>query len=340
VEILARALVTKGVALGSIGRTREGIGAIKAGEQLARDNRLDDTLMFALALRGFMQGEFDVVGALDAYREGLALARRVGSRIALLRFINNLGYTAFVAGDWDEALEQLDSQLAEDLERVDRIALLGNSVIVHACRGEDVTEELAELQRLMGEDRLRASSSGVDDAMANAAMANGRLADARTAWRHLADQDAGNAPEFRYRAARPGLWDRDVASALADLAALDATGVHGRIVEIRRVTIRAGLAALEGRTADALAMYRDALQGWRDTGLPWDEALTGIDMATLLDPSEPEVRTVAHAAREILVRLGAKPFLQRLDAAVARSTSSAPLSGATESTESRSASRS
>jgi class 3 adenylate cyclase/tetratricopeptide (TPR) repeat protein len=337
VEILAGALVTKGMALGGVGRRREGIGVIRAGEQLARDNRLDDMLMLALAYRGFLQGEFDVIGALDAYREGLALARRVGSRISLLRFVNNLGYTAFVAGDWDEALEQLDGQLAEDLERVDRIALLSNSVIVHACRGENVTQELAELQRLMGEDPLRASVSGVDDAIANAALANGQLGDARTAWRHLADQDAVNAPEFRYRAARPGLWDREVAGAQADLAALDATGVHGRIVEVRRVTIRAGLAALEGRTADALAMYRDALQGWRDTGLPWDEALTGIDMAILLDPSEPEVRIVAHSAREILMRLGAKPFLKRLDAAVASSTATAPLSGATERTKSRSA---
>jgi hypothetical protein len=108
-----------------------------------------------------------------------------------------------------------------------------------------------------------------------------------------------------------------VASALADLAALDATGVHGRVVEIRRVTVRAGLAALEGRTADALAMYREALQGWRDTRLPWDEALTGIDMATLLDPADAEVRAAAASAREILVRLGANPFVARLDAALA-----------------------
>ncbi|MBA3688842.1 MAG: AAA family ATPase [Chloroflexi bacterium] len=337
-EILAGALLTKGMALGGLGRRREGIGVIRAGEQLARDNQLDDMLMLALGRRGFLQGDIDVVGGLDAYREGLAMARRVGSRIALLHFINNLGYTAFLAGDWDEALEQLDGQLAEDLERVDRIALLSNSVIVHACRGEDVTQELAELQRLMGEDPLRASAPPVDDAMANAALANGRLGDARTAWRHLADQDAVNAPEFRYRAARPAMWDGDVEAARTDLAALDATGVHGSVVELRRMTIRAGLTALEGRTADALALYRGALRGWRDLGLTWDEALTGIDMATLLEPSDPEVSTVAESSRQTLIRLGAKPFLQRLDAALARSTSAeSPSTGAREPTESRSA---
>jgi class 3 adenylate cyclase/tetratricopeptide (TPR) repeat protein len=336
VEILTRALVTKGGALGGIGRRREGIGVIRAGEQLARDNRLDEMLMLALGIRGFLQGDIDAPGSVDAYRESLALAGRVGNRVGLLRMANNLGYTAFQTGDWDEALEHLDGLLAEELERGDRIALLGNSVIVHACRGEDVTAELAELQRLIGDDWTD-STAAVDDAIGNAAMASGRLGDASAAWRHLADQDAINAVEFRYRAARPALWEGDLAGAQADLAALDATGVHGTVVELRRKTIRAGLAAREGRPAEALLLYREVLRGWRDVGLSWDEALTGIDMATLLDPSDPEVRTAAESTRAILVRLGAKPFLERMDAAMGRLTSAElSTSGAKEPTASRS----
>jgi len=41
-------------------------------------------------------------------------------------------------------------------------------------------------------------------------------------------------------------------------------------------------------------------------------------MASLLDPAEPEVRAAADAAREILIRLRAQPFLERLDTAMAR----------------------
>jgi class 3 adenylate cyclase/tetratricopeptide (TPR) repeat protein len=336
VEILAATLVTKGAGLGGIGRRREGIGTIRAGEELARDNRLDDVLARALGIRGFLQGDVDIVGALGAYRDGLALARRVGHRVGMLRLVNNLGYTAFVTGDWDEALEHLDGQLTDDLEDTDRIALLSNSVIVHACRGEDVGERLTELRRLLDEYPLLATAS-VDDAAGNAAMADGRLHDARTAWRHLAAQDAINAPEFTYRAARPALWEGDVDAARSDLAALDATGVHGSVVELRRMTIRAGLAALERRPADALAQYREALAGWHDLGLAWDEALTGLDMATLLDPSEPEVRAVTESTRQILERLAAKPYLQRLEAASARSRSAASrATTAVEPTESRS----
>ena len=74
-------------------------------------------------------------------------------------------------------------------------------------------------------------------------------------------------------------------------------------------------AALDGRPTEALAGYRDALRRWRDLGLPWDEALAGIDMALLLDPTDPDVAAAVASSRAILERLGARPFLERLDRA-------------------------
>jgi hypothetical protein len=44
-------------------------------------------------------------------------------------------------------------------------------------------------------------------------------------------------------------------------------------------------------------------------------------MALLLDPAEPEVRAAAGSAHEILSRLGARPFLDRLETAMARPSS-------------------
>ena len=60
---------------------------------------------------------------------------------------------------------------------------------------------------------------------------------------------------------------------------------------------------------------RGVTSAWRGT-----KPCAALDMATLLDPSEPEVRAAAESAREILVRLEAKPFIARLDAAMSRST--------------------
>ena len=215
-EILAGTLVAKGTALGQLGRRREGIGVVRAAERLARDNGLDDTLMLALGIRGFLQSDLDMATcSSDANREALAVAHRIGNRAGLLRIVNNIGYTAFLTGDWDGAMEQLDGQLAEDLDRGHRISLLGNATIVHACRGEDVTRSLEELQRLLDDDPASGPDfrDFADDAIANAAIADGRLNEARAAWRHLADHAAGNAPEFRYRTARLALWDGEVAEA-------------------------------------------------------------------------------------------------------------------------------
>ena len=103
---------------------------------------------------------------------------------------------------------------------------------------------------------------------------------------------------------------------------------HGPVVDMHRRTILAGLAALEGRPGDALAAFREALAGWRDLGSPWREALTAITMATLLETADPEVRAAAETAREILVRLGAAPFIARLDEALARSSDRAGQSAA------------
>src|SRR4029079_706232 len=64
----------------------------------------------------------------------------------------------------------------------------------------------------------------------------------------------------------------------------------------------AGIAALDGRPANAAPLSREALREWRDFALAWDEALCGLDMVTLLDPTEPEVREIAESTRGILVR--------------------------------------
>jgi hypothetical protein len=103
------------------------------------------------------------------------------------------------------------------------------------------------------------------------------------------------------------------------LGEIDAVGAHGTFISARRADIEAGIAALEDRPSDALGLYRRALDRLRDLGLPWEAALVGIDMATLLDPSETDVRAAAATARETIIELHATPFLERLDAALARS---------------------
>ena len=317
-EILADTLVTRGSALGSLGRLREGIGVIEIGEKISRARGDTDTLMRALNNRCAYLFDVEPSASTEVAREGLALARTVGDRGAILLFLNHQGWAAVLSGDPDGALAAWESSLAEDPEAADRMWPLEGIIWVRAMRGGDVSEPLREHEGLaaqLTDSRMRA---GPLDLSAFRAFSAGRLAESQQAWRAAAAMDAETAPLAFAQAARAALWDGDAPAAAIDLAAIEATGQHAPIIDLRRQVIRAGLAALDGRPADALAIYRECLRAWRDLGLAWDEALCGIDVATLLDPAEPEVRAAAERAREILVRLEARPFIERLDATMTR----------------------
>jgi two-component system, OmpR family, KDP operon response regulator KdpE len=123
------------------------------------------------------------------------------------------------------------------------------------------------------------------------------------------ESDPGPAEDPRMApllsAARRHLRSRDAASAAADLAALTATGVRTPAISAHRVSIRAGLVALDGHPADALPLYADALRQFEELELAVDVALTLIEMSTLLDPGLPEVATALESGRAMLGRLGA-----------------------------------
>ncbi len=315
--IVADTLVTKGTALAYLGRPIEGLGALAAGE-LADAHGLAATRGYGN--RSGIEGGRDPRAALETARSGLALARRLGRRHHIAILLTNGADSAFRTGDWPWALAELEAALAEEFEALERTIFLGADVGFRAFRGEPVADQLDEITRLVGDSDDPQVLTIVASSDASVAFASGRLGDARTAWLRTAELSPGSLVATLPQVARAALWAGDAAAARNDLAALDASGVHGPAVEADRRTIRAGIAALEGRPADAVPLYREALRGWRDLGLAWDEALCAIDMATLLDPADPEVRTAADAAREILVRLGAAPFLARLDAALAFSS--------------------
>ncbi len=323
VALLADMLVTKGSALNGLGRVREGIGVIETGESLARSAGLVSTLLRGLNNRSIHQGDIDPAATLAAVDEALGLARRMGMRHWVLGFSASVGLSNFRLGDWDRATAVLGSALADDPPAEDRVGLLNTALLVSAFRGEEVTSILAEIERLVGSNTDMGLMSNLHNSRGAVAFTAGELVDAQVEFDRAAQVDPSDT-DARSDAAHAALWRGDFPAAASELAALDASGFRAPAVEARRVTVRAGLAAGEGRRAEALGLYRDALRRWRDLHFVFDEMLCVIDMATLLDPAEPDVRAAADAAREILVRLRAMPLLARLEAAIER-PSSAPI---------------
>ena len=314
--IVADTLVSKGTALGSLGRVIEGVAVIAAGRDLAEARGFGSTVLRAQNNIAYTEALRDPRASLEASKAGLAGTRRLGIRGWMAGFIGNLGEFGMRTGEWDEALIELDAALTETWEGFDRVSLVSSAVGLRAARGEAVDDGLAEVSQLAdASDDPQARSAGAVTA-ATVAFARGDLDAARAEWERAGGMLVGLVPWVRARSARAALWMGDVAGAIEDLAAVDASGFHGPALEADRATIRAGIAALEGRTNEALNLYREALLAWRDLGLLWDEALCGLDMAQLLDPAESEVRAAAERARETLVRLEAAPFIARLDAAL------------------------
>jgi len=91
-----------------------------------------------------------------------------------------------------------------------------------------------------------------------------------------------------------------------------------------KVTLRAAVAGLDGRVDESLALYADALGLWATAGLPFDRALTAIDMLVVLGPDKPAARAAGEEARELFTQLRARPLLEILDRAMSGPWSPAP----------------
>jgi class 3 adenylate cyclase/tetratricopeptide (TPR) repeat protein len=315
-ELAADLLITKGTALDNLGRHFEAIALIEAGRTLLERYGHLGLLTRAINNLASVLSDDDPRASLQAARDGLEVMARRGERGFTL--VDNAVAASIRMGEWDSALALLEPAAAEETDPMARGAALMGILQIRSFRGTEIEDLTAELAATIE----GAATSGREAlhilAKAYVALATGDLASTiRNARRYAEGWPQGGGEGWRL-AARASLWSGDVQAARNAIADLEGMKRRGRGVALERLTIGAGIAALEGRTGDAMALYRDALRGWDDLGLPWDRALCVIDMATLLDPSAPEVVAAAAQARPFLEGIGARPFLERLDAALER----------------------
>jgi class 3 adenylate cyclase/tetratricopeptide (TPR) repeat protein len=321
ISIVADTLVTKGTVLSELGRWHEGLSLIEGGRQLAEANGLVWTEVRAHTNASSGLVVRDPKRALEMAGRGIAIARRVGLRTSFSSLFVNFGFAARRTGDWDRAIQELETVDLDTLEPADRAAVALPVMLLKAARGVDVTAELAGIE---------VDLATIPDQQAASMSAMVRAFVLSVAGRHREASDecfssARGSSVLRLwalpLAGRYAVLDRDPARALDAARELEAMSSPGPALAADLETIRAGSAALAGALPEAAEGYRRAMNMWHDLGLVWDEALCAIDMATLLSPWEREVRAAADAAREILTRLGAKPFLARLEAAMDRQPS-------------------
>src|SRR5439155_17373701 len=88
-------------------------------------------------------------------------------------------------------------------------------------------------------------------------------------------------------AGRSALWARDADQLRAAIEGLRHGSIRGNWVMNMHRTLGAGLAAMEGKTEEAIARYEEVVHEWRDLGTQFDLAMAHLDRLTVLGLDAP-----------------------------------------------------
>jgi tetratricopeptide (TPR) repeat protein len=310
--LLGRALAARAQGLFQAGRHREATLLQRAISSLAESaGAVREQAMSLLLLSVYQLGD-DLVASADIARKAAELARRAGDRHSESINLLNAAETTVYTGHWDTtraAFEQLaERELGREL-----------SVWLEVVRGlleaftADPAAGMARMDRCAGEIdtseflTLRTTSM---NARAMASLAAGHLEDARR--RSVAAVEADphgiNTPSAIATWCRACLWQDDTTGARAAVAA--GSGYHGRVMAALRTTARAGLAALDGDAASAVAGYDEAFAAWTALQCLLPLQLARLDAARLLG-AEQAPGALEDARRE-LREMRATPLLALL----------------------------
>ncbi len=313
-ELLIDTLVIKGSLLSKARRPLEGMALVEAARRLAVESDLPAWEVRALVALSLDLAIRDPRAAVELERQAIAIARRIGRRDMELLLIGNAGEDTFRTGEWSFQATEFAWLDELEIEAATRLPMEGASTVIALLRGEiDMTELAARYAGIMDDVQDNDFASNEIDMRAWGAFADGRFDEAASGWMEMADMSALNAPYVLPRAAGMALLARDATHARLALERMVATGAHGRAIDMDKTAIRAGLAALDGSTQEAIAGFRAAIAGWRDLGLPWDEAMTSLIFVRLVGTGSPEARAAAEAGRSILDGLGARRVVAILD---------------------------
>ena len=312
-EVIVMALVTKGTSLEYSAHHREGVALLNGAYLDATAHGLYFAALRAGVNLAALTIDDDPRISIQWTRDGMALARRLGLTTFDAYHSGNMGAAQRI-GDW-AWIRSATAELAEGHPDLgERQWILDMGAWTKPWLGEELDGRpralVADAERLEDpQGFVNACQWALEEAFAKEDFAL-----ATEYGRRLLDRDFGSPYVWSW-VGRAALHLGDVGTAERALALLEPEA--GRVTLADGAVLRAGLAARQGQPDEALADYRTALATYREMGLRFDIAVTGLDMAALLGPDLPGVRAAAAEARAILVELGARPAIARLDRLVA-----------------------
>jgi class 3 adenylate cyclase/tetratricopeptide (TPR) repeat protein len=326
-QTAADALVSKGTALTMLNRRQESVALLRGGSELAR--RVGD---IPTALRG-EANLATIIGPILGYEESVRISR---SGLELARTVGDLGMIVWQMGHiaagavWtglplEPVLAEADEVFNLALADTDRHQLEQTYMGPAMFSGRDVGQRVDDWIR-------RTQEIGDPQALAAAHNMRGLWAIVRGAY-----AEASRHQEAWSRA-RPEYATGTFGSLLAvmgdeperarDLLASDlerpATLPNDRAF---RSATRAGLAALEGRTGEAVHGYREALRELDGIQARFEAGIISLAMLRSLGPENPDARQAGEDALRTFEHMGAEPMIRQVREALGQP---APAAGSGE----------
>jgi class 3 adenylate cyclase/tetratricopeptide (TPR) repeat protein len=303
---IVNTLITRGTALGNLGRRHEAIALLHGATRFAREHDLPLAEMRAANNVGHLLVFDDHHGAMVACREGLEQANRVGD----IRFISSFALAVAAYLERDGRYEEAQSMRDEVRDRI------------QLPRGAMCWFELSDLTaRLVRDDHsaidpaFEAAARVVDEedpqSRAGVPLATARL-NLLTGRLEAAYDGLMNAEYvFRYPdhfalATTAAALLRDVARLEAVEASMASAPARGRVLDsIQNMTV-GSIAGLRGQTDAAVDSFVRALDF---KYLRFDRALLQGLFATVVGREHDEARIASDAAYDVLATCGAAAYI-------------------------------
>jgi class 3 adenylate cyclase/tetratricopeptide (TPR) repeat protein len=323
-EVAAESLATMGQAALFQARLWEARALLRGAHDLAEPAGLTDLTLRTANTLSSLTALDDPAEAVALQRDLVGHARRVGRRALEINTLGNVSEDARRTGDWDWVIAEMEATRQHELDDAGEIVLDSALVTFAILRGEADDAAVDRIVERLDTLEDRDVAASAYELRALLAITRRDWGTAQREWYQAVAMSDYNAPYLLPRIGSVAIIARDAAAAGRVLDEMTALGTRGRATEADRVTLGAGIAAIEGDREAALAGYRAGLSAYRDLGLAWDEALLGIQAIVTLGPDEPEVAAAVEASRAILTRLRARPILEGLERVVARGRAAAP----------------
>jgi class 3 adenylate cyclase len=317
--VIAELLPSKGWALAEHGRRHEAAallaGAVDFAEELGNFNAEGRARMNQSA---WLATE-DPRRAFESARDGFERAMLLGYREWAGSLFSNAASIALELGEWswiDDAIERLDPEF--HIGGWLGLYLTIRSTLA-AYRG-DAEAATRELERFRDDLRDRPDPqlrSTLEYADGLRYLAAGELSEAFEAAGRAAEITIGDqAADAVILGGRAAAWAGDLPGVQEMLELAGATvASNGRLFRAKHQALEGSASALSGDREAAATLYARAIVTLAQLGADFERALVLLDTVQLL-PDDPHAAQAAADARAVFERLGARPFLARLDTAI------------------------